>query len=67
MQMLTASNIVLTWSATSNVTYRLEFITEVAASNWSAVSGDVTTTTDTATKLEPLTTTNRFYRIRVLP
>jgi hypothetical protein len=35
--------------------------------NWTAIAGDVTTLSNLATKLDPLTPTNRFYRVRVLP
>lgn len=58
----------LTWTAVSNVTYRLEFNPDLAnLTNWNAVPGDVTAATNTASKLDPLTSSNRFYRTRVLP
>jgi hypothetical protein len=64
---LVGANALLTWTATSNVTYRLEFVPDPAITNWSPIPGDVTTLTNTATKLDPLTPSNRFYRVRVLP
>jgi hypothetical protein len=63
------SDVKLTWSSTSNVTYRVEFTAALdsAPLNWTALSGDITATNTTATRLDPLTSTNRFYRIRMLP
>jgi len=64
---LVGSNVLLTWTATSNVTYRLENNGNLAATNWTAITGDVTTPSNTASKLDALTPSNRFYRVRVLP
>jgi hypothetical protein len=61
------SNALLTWTATSNVTYRLENKGALSSTNWSAVPGDVTTLSNLASKLDPLTPSNSFYRVRVLP
>jgi hypothetical protein len=57
----------LIWTATSNVTYRLEYNPALNSTNWSALAGDVTTLSNTASKLDPITSSNRFYRVRVLP
>ena len=65
---LASPNVRLIWTATSNVTYRLEFNPDLSnLINWSVLPGDVTTLSNTASKLDALTTSNRFYRIRVLP
>jgi hypothetical protein len=64
---LSGSNVVLTWAAVSNTTYRLEFNPDLTPSNWSALSGDVTSLSNIASKLDALTPSNRFYRVRVLP
>lgn len=64
---LAGSNVVLTWTAVSNVTYRLEFNPDLAPSNWTAVPGDLTSLSNIASKLDGLTSSNRFYRVRVLP
>jgi hypothetical protein len=64
---ISASNILLTWSANSNFVYRLEYIPALPASDWNAVPGDVTTSSNTASKLDSLTPSNRFYRVQVLP
>jgi len=59
--------VLLTWTATSNVVYRLENNANVGSTNWIAITGDVTTLSNTAGKLDALTPSNRFYRVRVLP
>jgi len=64
---LAGPNIRLTWSALSNTTYRLEYITDLGLTNWTALPGDVTSPTDTASKLDALTSSNRFYRVRAIP
>jgi hypothetical protein len=64
---LAGSNVVISWSAISNSTYRLEFNANLAPSNWSGLPGDVISTGSTASKLDLLTESNRFYRVRVLP
>jgi hypothetical protein len=64
---ISASNIPITWTAKSNFVYRLEYNRALTVSNWNAVPGDVTTSSNTASKLDSLTPSNRFYRIRVLP
>jgi hypothetical protein len=65
---LVGSNLSLTWTAVSNGVYRLEFNPNPAdPSNWKVVPGDVTAVRNTASKLDVLTTSNRFYRVRVLP
>jgi hypothetical protein len=65
--MISASNILLTWTASSNFIYRLEFNPVLPASNWNAVPGDVTTSSNTASKLDSLTSSNRYYRVQVFP
>jgi hypothetical protein len=64
---LTSSNVVLCWIAESNKTYRLEFNLDSSLTNWAAVPGDVTTVSNKACQLDELTSSNRFYRVRVLP
>jgi hypothetical protein len=64
---ITASNILLTWTANQNFIYRLEYNPSLAPSNWIAVPGDVTTSGNTASKLDSLTSSNRYYRVHILP
>lgn len=64
---LSGSNLLLTWTAVSNRTYRLEFNPDLNSSNWNAIPGDVTSLSNSASKLDTLTPGNRFYRVRLLP
>jgi hypothetical protein len=65
---LIGAEVKLTWTSVSNTSYRLEFNPDLAnLTNWSAVLGDITATGDTVSKLEPLTSSNRFFRVRILP
>ncbi len=64
---LSSSNVLLSWTAVSNQTYRLEFNPNLGPTNWAAVPGNVTSLSNMATKLDALTSSNRFYRVRVLP
>lgn len=64
---LSGTNAVLTWNAVSNTTYRLEYDPALGLSNWNAVPGDVTSFTNVASKLDALSSSNRFYRVLVLP
>jgi hypothetical protein len=61
-------DIKMTWTAVSNLSYRLEFNPDLSnLTNWTAVPGDITATSNTASKLDALTPSNRLYRVRVLP
>jgi hypothetical protein len=64
---LAGSNVLLTWTAVSNITYRLEFNPDLVPSDWNALPGDVLGASNTASKLDTLTPSNRFYRVQVLP
>ncbi len=64
---LIGTSIKLTWSAVSNATYRLEFNPDLNLTNWNVLSGDVLSLSNTASKLDTLTTSNRFYRVRIIP
>lgn len=64
---LAGSNAVLFWNAVSNTTYRLQFNPELNTSNWNDLPGDVLAVTNSATKLDLLIPSNRFYRVRILP
>jgi len=64
---LAGSNVNLTWMAVSNTTYRVEFNPTLAPSNWNPIPGDVTALSNTASKSDLLTPSNRYYRVVVLP
>ena len=61
------TNVVISWGAVSNGTYRVQFKPMFNSTNWTDLLGDVTATGSTASKTDSLTTTNRFYRVQVLP
>jgi large repetitive protein len=61
------ANVVITWTAVSNVTYRVQYKSDLAAANWTDLVGDVTATGSTASKTDVRTPTNRYYRLQVLP
>ena len=64
---VTATNVVITWSAVSNGTYRLQYKPFLNATNWTDLIGDVLSSGSTASKTDIKTTTNRFYRVQVVP
>ena len=61
------ANLKLTWTAVSNAQYRVEFNPDLSPTHWLALPGDVLSVSNTASKLDPLTSSNRLYRVRVLP
>jgi hypothetical protein len=63
---ISGTNIMLCWGALSNVTYRVEVNSTLDPATWTALPGDVTSSDDMACKTDVLTSSNRFYRIRVL-
>jgi hypothetical protein len=63
---VTNGTVALSWSSISNRVYRVQFKNSLADSNWTDLPGDVTATNGTASKIDPLGTTNRFYRL-VMP
>ncbi len=64
---LAGADILLRWTATSNVTYQLEHLGDAGSTNWTVVPGHVVTSSNLAAKLDTLTSSNRLYRVRVLP
>jgi hypothetical protein len=58
----------LTWTSVSNIGYRVEFNPDLSnLTNWTALPGDVIGVSNTASKLDALTPSNRFYRVRAIP
>lgn len=64
---IAGTNVTLCWVAETNKTYRLEFSPDLGLTNWFAIPGAITVSSNTACVSEPLTTSNRFYRVRRLP
>ena len=61
------TSIVITWTAASNATYRVQYKSDLHGIDWSDLTGDITASASTAFKADIVTTTNRFYRVQVLP
>jgi hypothetical protein len=57
----------LIWTIVSNRTYQVEFTPDLSPTNWTPLPGDFLVVSNTASVLDGLTTSNRFYRVRVLP
>jgi len=64
---VTATNVVITWSAVSNGNYRVQYRPFLNATNWTDLTGDVLSSGSTASKTDIETPTNRFYRVQVVP
>ncbi len=64
---MSGTNILLTWSAVSNTTYRLEYNPDLDPAHWTPVPGDVTSQGNAASKLDSSRLGRRFYRVHVLP
>lgn len=56
-----------TFGNTTWATYRVEVYSTLDPATWTALGGDVTSSGDTACIADVLTSSNRFYRIRVVP
>jgi subtilisin-like proprotein convertase family protein len=60
------TNVVITWSAISNVTYRVQYKADLNAADWSNLAPDVTATNTTASATDhPVLGAHRFYRVTV--
>ena len=62
-----ADQVVVTWSAVSGFTYRVQYKTDLSTAVWNDLVGDVTATGSTATKTDIRTLTQRFYQVQLLP
>jgi len=63
----TPTTVLLTWTAVTNANYRVQFKSDLNATNWADLAGDVQASADTASKSDTVTPGNRFYRVQVLP
>jgi hypothetical protein len=64
---ISGTNITLCWGALPNVTYQVEVNSTLDPATWVALPGQVTSSGDIACIADVLISTNRFYRVRVLP
>ena len=63
-----STNVVITWSAISNVTYRVQYHSGFDVANWVDLTPDITATNDTASATDNSSDdARRFYRVRVVP
>jgi hypothetical protein len=60
-------NVMITWTAVSNATYRVQYKGDLSATNWTDLIGDVLAGGSNASKTDLKTITNRYYRIQVVP
>jgi subtilisin-like proprotein convertase family protein len=62
------TNVVIQWSAVSNVTYRVQYQPNLNPVNWSNLVPDITASNSTASAIDhPIGAPRRFYRILVVP
>ncbi len=62
------SNVVITWSAVSSVTYRVQYKSHLNDTNWLDLAPDVTATGTTASFTDnPANAAQRFYRVVAVP
>jgi hypothetical protein len=60
-------SVLIVWTAVSNGNYRVQYKSSLTATNWTDLVGDITAIDSTASKTDFSTTSNRFYRVQVLP
>jgi hypothetical protein len=60
-------NLMLAWTAVSNVSYRVQSKTHLTDAGWEDLQPSVTATSSLANYSEPLTSNQRFYRVMGLP
>jgi hypothetical protein len=57
----------LTWTSVSNSTYRVQFKTNLWESNWQDLSPDIAASGPTTSLTDPVSASQRLYRIVQLP
>jgi len=62
------TNVIITWSAIANTTYRVQYKADLNETMWHDLADDVVAAGGTASKIEPLgSDAQRFYRVLVSP
>jgi hypothetical protein len=62
------ANVVITWSALSNATYRLQYQPSLPGTDWQSIVPDITATNATASAVDsPGGVKQRYYRVMVVP
>ena len=63
-----STDVIITWSAVSNLTYRVQYLSGFDSTNWHDLAPDVTATNNTASAEDnPGGAPMRFYRIMIVP
>jgi hypothetical protein len=58
------NSVTITWDSVVNKTYRLQYKTDLNATNWTDVAGDISAAGPSAIHTDaPLTNGQRFYRV----
>jgi hypothetical protein len=58
------TNLVINWTATSNVIYRVQYVPDILSTNWQSLVPDITATNTTASTVDnPGNAARRFYRV----
>src|SRR5262249_13886192 len=60
------SELKLCWPLDPNASYEVEFTPSLSPANWKALSGEVTAAGNTACVTEPVASSSRFYRVRIV-
>ena len=64
---VTNTTVTVSWASIINQKYRLQYVTSLIDTNWTAVPGDVTATSTNSTKTDTLAPATRFYRLILNP
>ncbi len=64
---VTNGAVTITWTAISGTTYRVQYKNDLSDAAWNTLPPDVTATGSAASKIDPLGTGQRFYRLQLLP
>ncbi|HEY2082665.1 MAG TPA: delta-60 repeat domain-containing protein, partial [Verrucomicrobiae bacterium] len=62
-----SGNFGLQWTAISGRTYRVQFRTNLTSGDWTDLLPDIVASTNSVSMADPLTGTNRYYRVILLP
>jgi hypothetical protein len=57
----------ITWSATASQTYQIQYTTNLSRSGWANLGGPIAATNTTAKVSDPITNSEKFYRVMLVP
>jgi hypothetical protein len=64
---ITNSQVIISWPSIVNQSYRLQYVTNLASTNWITVSSNFTATATNSAVTNTLGNSARFYRLLLLP